>query len=63
MQNDLLFSLLPWMEEGFPGGATGKELACQHRRCRRHGFDLCPGKIPHAEKQLSPWATTTETAL
>ena len=25
--------------EGFPGGANGKESACQYRRHKRHGFD------------------------
>ena len=24
---------------GFPGGASGKEPACQCRRCKRHEFD------------------------
>ena len=24
---------------GFPGGTSGKELACQCRRHKRHGFD------------------------
>ena len=28
---------------GFPGGTSGKKLACQCRRC---GFDLWVGKIP-----------------
>ena len=31
---------------GFPGGATDKELACQCRRCKRHGFDPWARKIP-----------------
>ena len=34
---------------GFPGGASGKELACQCRRCRRckiRGFDPWVGKMP-----------------
>ena len=26
---------------GFPGGASGKEPACQGRRCKRSGFNLC----------------------
>ena len=30
---------------GFPGGASGKELACQCRRHKRRGFDSV-GKIP-----------------
>ena len=35
---------LPW----WPGG---KEPACQ---CRRHRFNPCSGKIPHAAQQPSP---------
>jgi len=31
--------------QGFPYGASGKELACQCRRCKRHGFDSWIGKI------------------
>jgi len=31
---------------GFLGGVSGKELACQCRRCRRPGFDNWIGKIP-----------------
>ena len=31
---------------GFPGGSSGKELACQCRRCNRCGFDPWVGKIP-----------------
>ena len=30
---------------GFPGGASGKEPACQSRRCKRRGFDPWVGKI------------------
>ena len=30
----------------FPGGASGKELACQCRRHKRQGFDPWVGKIP-----------------
>ena len=29
----------------FPGDASGKELACQCRRCKRHRFNLWVGKI------------------
>ena len=32
--------------EGFPGGSSDKESACQCRRCKRHGFDSQVGKIP-----------------
>ena len=31
---------------GFPGGASGKEPACQCRRCKAGGFDSLVGKIP-----------------
>ena len=31
---------------GFPDGTSGKELACQCRRCKRHWFNLWVGKIP-----------------
>ena len=31
---------------GFPGGAGGKEPACQRRRRKRHGFKPWLGKIP-----------------
>ena len=31
---------------GFPGGASGKEPACQCRRHKKHGFDPWVGKIP-----------------
>ena len=31
---------------GFPGGANGKEPACQCRRRERCGFDSWVGKIP-----------------
>ena len=31
---------------GFPGGASGKEPACQCRRCKRYRFDPWVGKIP-----------------
>ena len=31
---------------GFPGGASGKELACQYRRYKRLGLDPWVRKIP-----------------
>ena len=31
---------------GFPGGASGKEPACQCRRCKRHSFDSWVGRSP-----------------
>ena len=30
----------------FPGGTSGKEPSCKWRRCRRHEFFPCTGKIP-----------------
>jgi len=30
---------------GFPSGGSGKESACQCRRCKRHRFDPWVGKI------------------
>ena len=35
---------------GFPGGASGKESACQCRRRKRHRFDLWVRKIPWRRK-------------
>ena len=38
---------LNWLHfEGFPGGASGKELACQCKRQKRCRFPLCVRKIP-----------------
>jgi len=37
---------------GFPGGATGKECACQCRGQKRHGFDPWVGKIPWRRTRL-----------
>ena len=34
------------MIQGFPGGVSGKEPACQCRRCGRRRFDPWVGKIP-----------------
>ena len=33
-------------EEDFPGGSSGKEPACQHRRHKRAGFNPWVGEIP-----------------
>ena len=38
----------------FPGGASGKDPACQCRRCKRCGFDPWIGKIP-LEEGIFPW--------
>ena len=47
----------PWVTQkrpgqrlSFPGGASGKELACQCRRCKRPRFDPWVGKIPWRKK-------------
>ena len=39
---------------------SGKESICQ---CKKHGFDPCSRKIPHAVKQLSPCTTTIQPVL
>ena len=38
--------MLPIRDLGFPGGASGKEPACQCRRHKRCGFDHWVQKIP-----------------
>ena len=38
---------------GFPDGASGKEPACQRRRCKRHRFDPWVGKIPLEEEMAT----------
>ena len=43
------FSLIYYILD-FPGGASGKESACQCRRCKRHGFNPWEGKIPWSRK-------------
>ena len=35
---------------GLPRWLSGKELACQFRRCKRCGFDPWVGKIPWSRK-------------
>ena len=35
---------------GLPGGTSGKDPACQCRRCKRRGFDPWIGKIPRRKK-------------
>ena len=42
---------------GLPWWLSGKESACQCKRC---GFDPWPGQIPRATEQLSPCPTSTE---
>ena len=37
------------MLSGFPGGASGKEPACQCRRPKRQGLDPWVGKVPLEE--------------
>ena len=45
--NEYLLCYIP----GFPGGASGKEPACQCRRCKRHGFDPSVRKMPWRRAQ------------
>ena len=35
----------PRQSTDFPGGSSGKELACQHRKQERRGFSPCVGTI------------------
>ena len=37
---------------GFPGGTSGKELACQFRRCKKHSFNPQVRKIPRVGNPL-----------
>ena len=39
------------IRRGFPSGASGREPACQCRRCKRHGFNPWVGKIPWKRAQ------------
>ena len=53
----LLFKIYEtvWLKKGFPGGACGKEPACQCRRYKRARFDLWVRKIPWKRAwQLTP---------
>ena len=38
-------------DQGFPGGASGKELTCQYRRYKRRRFDPWVRKIPWRRAQ------------
>ena len=38
------------LTQGFPGGASGKEPACECRRHKRHRFNPWVGKIPWKRK-------------
>ena len=43
------------LDEGFPGGTSGKEPTCRCRSLRRWGFDPWAKKIPwRREQQLTP---------
>ena len=42
---DKTVSLCPASFLGFPGGTSGKETACQCKRCKGGKFDPCAGKI------------------
>ena len=46
--NRFIFVVCKFLKElgWFPGGTSGKELACQCKRCKRHGFDSWVMKIP-----------------
>ena len=46
--NDILLSVScgSWWRDGFPGGSSGKEPACQCRRCKTLRFSPWVRKIP-----------------
>ena len=46
-QKEQLGSLV-WtcIHQSFPGGPSGKEAACQCKRCKRHGFSFWVERIP-----------------
>ena len=44
--NDDLVLFRPVIRMGFPGGASGREPACQCRRYKKCGFDPWVGKVP-----------------
>ena len=51
----VLFSFFYLYEKmGFPGGTSGKEPACQCRRCKRCGFDPWVRKISWRTQQPTP---------
>jgi len=37
-------------KQGFPGGTSGEEAACQCRKCKRCGFDPWVRNIPWRRK-------------
>ena len=41
-------------KQGFPGGASGKESACQCTRLKRHGFDSWVRKFSSKSKWQTP---------
>ena len=45
---------------GLPWYLSSKESTC---RCKRHGFNPWPGKIPRAAVQRSPYATTIKPVI
>ena len=59
-QHSLIYLILSNTLKGLPWWLSGKESAYQ---CRRYGFDPLSRKLPHAEKQLSQRAATTEPVL
>ena len=55
----LVFDISQTRFKGFPGGARGKEPACQCRRCKRPRFDPWVGKISWRRK----WKPTRYSCL
>ena len=42
------------LDVGFPGGTSGKEPACQHRRHKKRGFSPWVGKVWRRALQPTP---------
>ena len=52
-----------WQQNKYGGASLVAQCLRIRLQCRGHGFKPWSGKIPHAAKQLSPCATTTESLL
>ena len=50
-------------KEGFPGGTSGKEPACQGRSHKRHRFDARVGKIPWRSAWQPPQYSCLENIM
>ena len=58
----VIFSWQVYKSWGFPGGASGKESACQHRRRKRFRFDPWVRKVPWRMENPMDWGAWWATA-